>query len=79
MYIEPGKSIFVDSITPHIHVGEPLSVLVNGDLDVGSNDIHAANVSSDSDVKTKYLATAGASRIGVSSDFAMLNNKKLKS
>ena len=79
LYIDPGKTIFVDTITPHIHVGEPLSVLVNGDLDVGSNDIHAENVNRNSYVRTKYLeATAGASQTGVSSDVAMLNDKKLK-
>ena len=77
LYIDLGKTIFADSITPHIHVGVPLSVLVNGDLDVGSNDIHAENVNSNSYVKTKYLeATAGASQIVVSSDLAMLNRKE---
>ena len=62
-------------------MNEPLSVLVNGDLYVGSNDIHAENVNSNSHVKTKYLeATAGAidNQIGVPSDLAILGNKKLK-
>jgi hypothetical protein len=34
LYIDPDKIIFVDSITPHLRVGEPLSVQVNGDLDI---------------------------------------------
>ena len=54
---------------------------VEGDMDLGSHDLAAENIYSDSYVKTKYLeATTGAisNQIGVTSDLAMLNNKKLK-
>ena len=81
LFIDPAKTIFVDSITPHLHLDTPVRVQVNGDLSVGSSDIHAENVNSNAYVKTKYLeATAGAvsNQIGVTSDLAMLNSKKLK-
>ena len=48
---------------------------------VSGKSITAENMNSNLYVKTKYLeATAGAinNQIGVSSDLAMLNNKKLK-
>jgi hypothetical protein len=81
LYIDPGKTIFADTVPPHIHVGEPPSIMVTGGLDVGSSDIHAENVNSNLCFKTKYLeATAGAIDIqfGASSDLAMVGSKKLK-
>ena len=74
LYVNPVSTIFTDNITPHPHMDEPVRVKVNGDLD-------AENVNSNWYVYTKYLeATTGAidNQIGVSSDFAILNNKKLK-
>ena len=53
---------------------------VEGDMDLGSRDLAAENVYSDSYVKTKFLeATAGATgnQIGVTSDLALRNSKKL--
>ena len=75
LYLDPGKTIFVDNITPHIHVGEPPSVKINGLLDMSSHDIIANNV------RTKYLeAMPGdtVNQIGVYGDVAFLNNNKLK-
>jgi hypothetical protein len=52
-----------------------ITLQVNGDLSVGSNDTHAENVNSNLHVKTKYLeatADAGDNQITVMSDLAML-------
>ena len=69
--IDLSKIFLVDSITPHPHSDQPMRVQVNGDLSVGSSDLHAENVNRNLHVKTKYLeATAGATdnQTGVSSD-----------
>ena len=42
--VNANNTLFVDSITPHLHVDTPIRSQINGDLDVGSNHTHAENV-----------------------------------
>ncbi len=80
LYIDLAKTMFDDSATPHIHLDTPTRFQINGDQSAGSRDTHAENVNSTWYVKTKYLeATTRAIniQIGVSSDLAILNCKKI--
>ena len=84
--INPNKTVFTDRITAHPDPIAPMIVTVEGQMnvegvmDLGSHDLAPENVYSDSYVKTKFLgATAGATgnQIGVTSDLALLESKKL--
>ena len=75
-WINPTSTVFTDRITPHPDANAPMIVTVEGQMnveggvDLGSHDLAAENLYSDSRVKTKYLeATAGAvdNQIGVNS------------
>ena len=75
-YVDPARTIFVDSITPHFLFCEQTGVTFSGDLFVGPHDTHVENVLSNWYGKTKYLeATSGAigNQIAVTPDLAMLN------